>query len=74
MHIQKKFFILKERIKMSLSIETKEKIAIEVIKVLVTRFESFPEDANNNRNAPFHEAFLNAFSDKLNGKVEERTL
>lgn len=56
---------------MSLSIETKEKIAIEVIKVLVTRFESFPEDANNNRNAPFHEAFLNAFSDKLNGKVSD---
>lgn len=33
---------------MSLNAEIKEKIAIEVIKVLVTRFESFPEDANNN--------------------------
>lgn len=47
----------------------REKIAIEVIKTLVTRFESFPEDASKNRNAPFHEAFLHAFSDKLNGKV-----
>lgn len=47
----------------------REKISIEVIKTLVTRFESFPEDASNNRNAPFHEAFLNAFSDKLVGKV-----
>lgn len=56
---------------MSLNTEIKEKIAIEIIKVLVTRFESFPEDANNNRNAPFHKAFLNAFSDKLNGKVSD---
>lgn len=43
----------------------KEKIAIEVIKTLITRFEIFPIDASNNRNAPFHEAFLNAFADKL---------
>ena len=49
----------------------KEKISIEVIKTLVTRFDNFPEDASNNRNAPFHEAFLNAFSDKLNGKVSD---
>ena len=49
----------------------KEKIATEVIKTLVTRFESFPEDTKNNRNAPFHEAFLNAFSDKLEGKVTD---
>lgn len=47
----------------------KEKIAIEVIKTLITRFETFPIDSSNNRNAPFHEAFLNAFSDKLKGKV-----
>jgi hypothetical protein len=46
-----------------------EKISLEVIKTLITRFESFPKDASNNRNAPFHEAFLNAFSDKLQGKV-----
>lgn len=49
----------------------KEKISIEVIKTLVTRFASFPEDASKNRNAPFHEAFLSAFSDKLNGKVSD---
>ncbi|RTL57462.1 MAG: TdeIII family type II restriction endonuclease [Sphingobacteriales bacterium] len=54
---------------MALSNKQKEKISIEVIKTLVTRFESFPEDASNNRNAPFHESFLKAFSDKLDGKV-----
>ena len=56
---------------MALSNEQKEKISIEVIKTLVTRFESFPEDASNNRNAPFHEAFLKAFSDKLDEKVSD---
>jgi hypothetical protein len=56
---------------MVLTNEQKEKISIEVIKTLVTRFESFPEDASNNRNAPFHEAFLNAFVDKLAGKVSD---
>ena len=56
---------------MALSNRQKEKIAIEVIKTLVTRFESFPEDASNNRNAPFHESFLKAFSDKLYGKVSD---
>jgi len=56
---------------MALPQQQKEKISIEVIKTLVTRFESFPEDASNNRNAPFHEAFLNAFSDKLDGNVPD---
>lgn len=56
---------------MALTNKQKEKISIEVIKTLVTRFESFPEDASNNRNAPFHEAFLKAFSDKLNDKVSD---
>lgn len=56
---------------MALSNKQKEKISIEVIKTLVTRFESFPEDASSNRNAPFHESFLRAFSDKLNGKVSD---
>jgi len=56
---------------MALTRQQKEKISIEVIKTLVTRFDNFPEDASNNRNAPFHEAFLNAFSDKLNGKVSD---
>jgi len=53
---------------MALTNLQREKISIEVIKTLVIRFESFPEDASNNRNAPFHEAFLNAFSDTLNGE------
>jgi len=56
---------------MALTNKQKEKISIEVIKTLVTRFESFPEDASNNRNAPFHESFLRAFSDKLYGKVSD---
>ena len=56
---------------MALTNKIKERISIEVIKTLVTRFENFPEDASNNRNAPFHEAFLNAFSDKLEGKVSD---
>jgi hypothetical protein len=56
---------------MELANNIKEEISIEVIKTLVTRFESFPEDASNNRNAPFHESFLRAFSDKLNGKVSD---
>ncbi|MDR1737431.1 MAG: TdeIII family type II restriction endonuclease, partial [Candidatus Symbiothrix sp.] len=54
--------------------EQKEKISLEVIKTLVTRFKSFPEDATNNRNAPFHEAFLKAFSDKLEDKVADTPL
>ncbi len=45
--------------------DTKEKISEIVIKILYRRFDNFPEDANKNRNAPFHKAFLNAFSDKL---------
>ncbi|MBO4778251.1 MAG: TdeIII family type II restriction endonuclease [Bacteroidales bacterium] len=49
----------------------KERIAQTIIKILVSRFSSFPEDGNNNRNAPFHVAFLNAFSDKLNGRVRD---
>lgn len=39
----------------------KERIALEVIKTLKLRFDTFPEDASENRNAPFHEAFLEAF-------------
>lgn len=47
----------------------KELIAIEVIRTLYAQFEKFPEDEINNRNAPFHEAFLNTFSEKLANKV-----
>lgn len=49
----------------------KEKIAFEVIKTLISRFDSFPDDTTINRNAPFHEAFLNAFKDKLEEKVSD---
>lgn len=48
---------------------TKEKIAIQVIKTLHSRFDNFPEDASDNRNAPFHAAFLNAFKLKLEKHV-----
>lgn len=48
-----------------------ERISYEVIKTLYSRFESFPENALNNRNAPFHEAFLNAFKDHFNTKVSD---
>lgn len=48
----------------------KEFIALEVIRTLKSRFDNFPEDTLNNRNAPFHEAFLKAFADKLEGKIE----
>ena len=54
---------------MALTNKVKEKIAIEVIRTLVTRFDNFPEDASSNRNAPFHEAFLLAFSEKLKENV-----
>ena len=45
--------------------EIEEQIASTIINVLIKRFETFPEDASNNRNAPFHEAFLEAFGNKL---------
>jgi len=56
---------------MALTNIQKEKISIEVIKTLVSRFENFPEDASNNRNAPFHEAFLKAFANKLKNNVSD---
>lgn len=45
-----------------------QSISFEVIKVLKRRFDTFPEDEVNNRNAPFHEAFLKAFSNRLDQK------
>ncbi len=54
---------------MAISNLTKQQIATQVIRTLYSQFEKFPEDVNNNRNAPFHEAFVKAFSDKLDGKV-----
>jgi hypothetical protein len=56
---------------MSLSNEQKEKISIEVIKTLLTRFESFPKNSLNNRNAPFHESFLVSFSNQLCGHISD---
>lgn len=49
----------------------KEKISHTVIRTLYTKFSDFPEDAANNRNAPFHEAFLKAFENKFSGKVAD---
>jgi hypothetical protein len=43
----------------------KERIALEVIKTLKKKFADFHEDASDNRNAPFHEAFLEAFKVKI---------
>lgn len=54
---------------MALSNNQKELIAIEVIRTLFNKFSDFPEDATNNRNAPFHEAFLNAFSEVFDEHV-----
>ncbi|GAK54589.1 MjaII restriction endonuclease [Candidatus Moduliflexus flocculans] len=49
----------------------KEQIALEVIRVLKKRFDEFPTDlVSDNRNAPFHKAFLQAFSQKLNEHVK----
>ncbi len=45
-------------------------IALEVIRVLKTRFDNFPENSQENRNAPFHEAFLSAFKDKIEKYVD----
>lgn len=49
----------------------KQQITSTVIKVLLKRFETFPLDASNNRNAPFHEAFLKAFKDNFEDKVSD---
>ncbi len=46
-----------------------ERISHQVIKTLFSRFEKFPEDASEIRNAPFHMAFLEAFKTKLEDKV-----
>ncbi len=49
----------------------KEKIALEVVKTVKSKFDDFPEDASNNRNAPFHEAFLNAFKLRIEHYVTD---
>ena len=50
---------------MHLNNKIKQHIATEVIKTLYSQFNKFPEDANSNRNAPFHEAFVSAFFRQL---------
>lgn len=50
---------------MNLEQREQQLIARQVIKILVKRFATFPEDDRTNRNAPFHEAFLSAFENKL---------
>ena len=54
---------------MAVSDMKKEQIAHAVIKVLYTRFNSFPTEDGSNRNAPFHVAFMRAFQTELNGRV-----
>jgi len=56
---------------MTLSLNKTERIAHQVINVLSKRFETFPGDVSANRNAPFHEAFLNAFQDRLEQHVTD---
>jgi hypothetical protein len=53
---------------MALTNEQKEKISIEVIKIMVAAFDFVPGEIEKN---PFHEAFLNAFSNKLEGNVSD---
>lgn len=55
---------------MALSNIKKEKIAQVVIKVLHSRFDSFPLKDGDGRNAPFHTAFLQAFKNKLEDRVQ----
>lgn len=43
----------------------KQEIAKVIVKLLKSRFDTFPEDAAAPRNAPFHKAFLQAFADKF---------
>ena len=48
-----------------------ENISYEVIKTLYRRFKTFPENTSNLRNAPFHEAFLKAFSKKISNEFTD---
>lgn len=50
---------------MTLPQKVEQKISETVIEILFKRFDSFPEDSMGNRNAPFHESFLQAFSEKM---------
>jgi hypothetical protein len=50
-----------------------EKIAIEVIRVLVGSFNKLNVEKRANRNAPFHEAFLRGFEVHSGGVILEST-
>ncbi len=56
---------------MTLEKEKIEKISIETIKTLKSRFESLPNSNTSIRNMPFHKAFLKAFYNKIDIKNEE---
>jgi hypothetical protein len=54
-----------------LSIDKIEKISYLVIKIIYERFENLSYDTTENRNAPFHKAFLNIFSDNIYGNITD---
>ena len=43
----------------------KQMIAFEAIKILKSRYDSFPDNTTAVRNAPFHKAFLRAFESRF---------
>jgi hypothetical protein len=56
---------------MPLNQDQRTKIQEVVKRILLSRADSFPTDSNANRNAPFHDAFLAAFREKLEStKIE----
>jgi hypothetical protein len=50
---------------MALSKEQKNRIKEEIKKILESRIESFPDLSSQNRNAPFHNAFLECFKEQF---------
>lgn len=48
-----------------------ERISEVVISVLYSRFKTFPHNTEGNRNAPFHEAFLNAFKNEIEKHIPD---
>lgn len=43
----------------------KEKISLEVIKVLINPSDTFSADASSNYNSPFHDAIFDSFNEKI---------
>lgn len=50
---------------MSLTQDQKVRIEEEAKKILLSRIESFPDESTRVRNAPFHDAFLECFKDRI---------